>query len=103
MMALIFGASRPTPIEEQPLSHPAASKASNPDVELVVACCSWKRYVRDSDIAKKGARGRSSWICNYGIFITEINEDLQPRTEATFALVTLANLFSCYILAVPPV
>jgi len=80
MSLTIFGASPPVSLEQQLSASPAPYDPSNPGAELVTATYDQKHYVLDSVIAKKGARGRSSWIRNEGIFVTEVNEAKNPRT-----------------------
>ncbi|KAF6811297.1 transposase-like protein [Colletotrichum musicola] len=66
MSLTLFGAKPPPSI----IAQLGAADGDEPSVGI--ATWAGRRFAVADDIAKKGCRGRSSWIIAYGLFINEL-------------------------------
>jgi len=69
MTSTIFGIAVPSSVIAQLASK---ESGSGPPDGITIAKWRGRRFVSSDGIVGKGSRGRSSWIRDHGIFVTEL-------------------------------
>jgi hypothetical protein len=72
--------SQPRTVAQQLEEAAVGELPANPTIEELPKVVVWKnrRFVQEASLARKGAKGRKSWIRSHGMFFVELNHQEQP-------------------------